>query len=205
MSTTDTSTVGTAAVTSDGSASTTNSTTDSTTGLPPPTSSAGSATTTAGGAGHLVFATSTFHTGALGGLAGADTVCTSLANDAGLPGTFLAIMSDDQTAAADRLTIDGPVRTMDDLVVANDAADLWDGMLDAAIVVTELGTTDANGAVWTGTTVSGQSFATNCSNWTTSSVQSFGGRGLKAQTTADWIESPQDRCSHSFHLYCIEQ
>jgi hypothetical protein len=41
-----------------------------------------------------VFVTSTVHDGNLGGLAGADAICNSLASDAGLPGTYKAWLSD---------------------------------------------------------------------------------------------------------------
>ena len=45
----------------------------------------------------LVFLTSSRHTGALGGVAGADTICRGLAADAGLPGLYRAWIATDTT------------------------------------------------------------------------------------------------------------
>lgn len=71
---------------------------------------AGGADPGIGGAGggeegpfNYAFLSSTKHTGDLGGLTGADTLCNDLATAAGLPGTYVAWLSDSNTDAKDRL------------------------------------------------------------------------------------------------------
>ena len=154
---------------------------------------------------HRIFITSSYHAGNFGGIESADGVCQSLADAAALGGTFRAIVSQDGDAAADRLTITGPVRNMEDVVIAEDGPGLWDGMIADAITVDEQGMTDANGAVWTGTLADGSAAPDNCSNWTSDSPLGDGHKALKEQTNAGWIAHSLDNCNKSFHLYCIEQ
>src|SRR5439155_14460607 len=70
---------------------------------------------------HRVFVSSANFTGDLGGLHGADGICSSAAGTAGLTGRFIAWMSDTTTNAIDRVMNDvGPwVRLDGALVFAN--------------------------------------------------------------------------------------
>src|SRR5690349_1441788 len=61
---------------------------------------------------NVAFLTSSRHDGDLGGLAGADATCQTLAEGAGLPGRFVALLSDADQSAIDRLdSASGWVRT----------------------------------------------------------------------------------------------
>ena len=88
-----------------------------------------------------VFVTSTTHDGNLGGLAGADAICQARAAAAGLPGTYLAWLSDGSASPATRFLTQsaGPYRLVNGTTIADDWADLTSGDLDAPINITETG------------------------------------------------------------------
>lgn len=160
--------------------------------------------TTSGDNEHTIFITSTITDGAFGGIDVADAICAGAASGK-LTGTFRAIVSVDGDAAADRLVINGPVRTVLGDLVASDGPDLWDTMIATPVDVNELGQTDVNVNAWTGTTATGQVAADHCSNWTDAGPQADGMRGLKGQTGSGWIAASNGNCNMGFHLYCIEQ
>ena len=98
-----------------------------------------------------VFVTSTEHTGDLKtegvgatGLEGADNICNLRAQEAGLPGTYTAWLSDSSTVAKDRVTQSAiPYLRTDGVLVANDFTDLLDcgnpNCLRAPIEIDETG------------------------------------------------------------------
>ena len=76
----------------------------------------------------FVFASSTTSDGDLGGLDGADTECNVLAENAGLPGEFVAWLSTASVDAVDRLAgSNGPWFSTGGEMVAASVADLTDG------------------------------------------------------------------------------
>ena len=171
-----------------------------------------------------VFVTSDVYTGNLGGLAGADASCVSLAADAGLSGTFRAWISGREQSSQDaegRLTHStGRYALVDGTTVADDWSDLTSGALDHAIDLTETGAAVAEGArVWTNTTTAGLAWdntrdcalgtgpATWVCNPMTECPFESGKFGLAHSTTAAWTgqESSNVACSNTYHLYCIEQ
>src|SRR5438067_1391069 len=89
----------------------------------------------------VVFVTSQIYTAALGGLAGADAKCQSLATGAGLTGTYKAWLSSSSVDARDRLTHSAIPYVLSDrtTVVADNWSDLVDGSLKHAIDKTETG------------------------------------------------------------------
>lgn len=163
---------------------------------------------------HRVFMTAEAFTADFGGLAGADAACAAAAAAAGLDGVWMAILSDADTGARDRLTITGPIETTAGARVAEDADDLWDGAIRAPIAV------DANGRppggrpdVWTGTDADGSPDAranSFCSGWGRLDRPLGGveiGRG--DLTDARWIAFYRDgasayACSSAARLYCID-
>ncbi|MDW8348626.1 MAG: DUF1554 domain-containing protein [Bacteroidia bacterium] len=162
-----------------------------------------------------VFVTSTQHTGNLGGLAGADNICQTRANAAGLGGTWKAWLSDGSTSAASRLVqhTTNMVR-IDNVVVANGWADLTDGSIDNPINITELGgtitaTPDFNNTlVFTNTNTSGGIFGSNhCSNWTSTSNSFAPHYGQCTVTNSDWTNwgTIVAQCGLQRRLYCFEQ
>src|SRR5690606_1273312 len=79
---------------------------------------------------HIVFVTSSQYKGNLGGVDGADAICTSVANGAGLTGTYKAILSTMTVDARDRIAVGATVYNTLNQIVADDGADFWDTTLD---------------------------------------------------------------------------
>lgn len=159
-----------------------------------------------------VFATSTFHDGNLGGLAGADAICEQRAIAAALgAGPWVAWLSTNGPGAVDardRLTPDsGPfVRAAQPgTVIANDISDLTDGILQSAIALDEFGNTPAVViGVKTGTKEDGTAEAFTCDDWTVagSGTQTI---GLITATDATWTQSGLPLgCGIENRIYCFE-
>ena len=73
----------------------------------------------------IVFLSPHIYSPNLGGLAGADATCQTLAENAGLQGTYRAWLSDSTISAAQRLTHNkGPYVRTDGVIVAHDWDDL---------------------------------------------------------------------------------
>jgi hypothetical protein len=165
-----------------------------------------------------VFVTSHQFSAALGGLAGADGQCQSAATNAGLKGTFVAWLSDDQTSGGSRICDKAASFVLvDGTPVANGLAGLTSNQLLHAIDVTETGQaaplsptacSDMQLAVWTGTesTGAGQQ-GYNCQNWTSASSSAEGVVGFAQSTNGSWTYgcSGSPICNGTASLYCIEQ
>ncbi len=165
--------------------------------------------------GKKVFVTSVLGTGDLGswtdaagktGLAAGDAICQARAQAAGLTGTFVAWLSDDNTNAIDRLTSDGPWVRLDGVIVARSKADLTDGEIFTSINLTETGQYFGNQAAWTGTSSDGTKDIThNCNNWTSSTSIDTAAIGGVISASGEWSsESYYINCDFSGHLYCFE-
>jgi hypothetical protein len=120
-----------------------------------------------------VFISSELYTGDLGGLAGADAKCQTLAEAAGLLGHYKAWLSTTTVAAGDRLTHSNfPYKNVDNETIADDWTDLIDGALSYPIIKDEYGTpmVSMTGA-WTNTSANGTSTSTwtwgahTCNEW----------------------------------------
>ena len=153
-----------------------------------------------------VFLSTVSYNGNLGGLAGADTKCQTLADAVPLGGTFKAWLSDGTTSAASRLTqFSSHYVMINGVRIANSWADLTDGNIANRITMAESGVTLA-GAVWTNTSTSGGITGTrHCTNWTigTSAVQ--GEQGTTAYADYSWTADTYNNCNQSKRLYCFEQ
>jgi hypothetical protein len=174
-----------------------------------------------GPAANLVFVTSTTQSGNLGGLAGADAICSTLAGNAGLPGTFVALLSTSTVDARNRLAgARGWVRP-DGRVVADTIEDLFDGSVYHPILLTEdgerirdvLDDPDAETVtVFTGSRADGlrrsNEAAEFCRDWTDQDP-SFAVThyyGVAASTSEDLIRREFDvgiGCRSSRRLYCF--
>ena len=162
-------------------------------------------------ADHRIFVTSVSYTGAeLGGLANADSKCTSLAATAGLERNYKAIVSDTSGNAKNRLVFTGGVYAVpssgeSELIVAT-GSDLWG--TDTKNLLTSVNI-DENGSsassyVWTGTDSDGAVLVgEHCSNWT--STASSGRRGHTDQSDDRWVEDTDISCTNSYPIYCISQ
>ena len=158
--------------------------------------------------GKRVFVTTSGTTGLLGGLGGADMRCQTIANAAGLPGTFRAWLSAGTASAASRLThATVPYGLLDGTVIALDWDDLVDGTLMAPIRVGENGLpTIVGSGVWTGTAANGDTLtnSTNCAGWNANGANQGGTAGNRSQTGPAWTEGT-NTCFANNSLYCFEQ
>ena len=167
----------------------------------------------------LVFLRSTTVTGNLGGLAGADAKCQSLAEDAGLTNegqTFRAWLSagakgpanDADRFPATVTTAQGPFLLPDDAhtKIADNWADLTDGSLAHPIDIDEKGKPVEPSTVWTNTTPQGApADKGDCSAWTESMVAIKAGMGLSYSIDADWTDFDMtNACPSASRFYCFQ-
>lgn len=143
----------------------------------------------------------------LKGLALADLRCQALADNAGLPGTFKAWLSDAENAPADRLDagFTGLYRLGSDEfpVVARGWTELVDGSLQHAVDADEFGY-KANGEVWTNTRPDGTRASNlHCAGWTSTNGTTT--IGATAGANATWTQLAADQpCAVARRIYCFE-
>ena len=160
---------------------------------------------------HRVFVTSSTMNGNLGGLTGADTVCTNSAAFAGLSRVYKAVISTTAENARDRLTFSGTIYKVssgEKIPIASSGSDLWNtdnANLIGRIDSDEYGnSTSGVTNVWTGTTSDGSVQTTsNCDNW--SSQSNSGTYGSVDQFDDRWINESFTSCNQQFRLFCVSQ
>jgi len=178
------------------------------------------------GAPCKVFVTSATYNGNLGGLAGADAKCQSLAAAANLAGTYKAWLSDATgSSPSNRFTHNpGPYVLVDGTTIAVDWADLTNGGILVPINMTESGATltfPPAENVWTGTRPDGtrtvrfdgnptgnpQNPNGQCSgSWNLSAFPALGSVGHSGLTGLLWSAGIVSRpCGFVEHLYCFQQ
>lgn len=140
----------------------------------------------------------------LGGLTAADTICQTTADQALLPGTYIAWLSTSTTNAIDRLAGSrGWVRT-DGIPFADQTTDIVAGNLLSPISLLADGTEQVfgNPTVATGTTPAGVVNAT-CNDWT-SLTGSFT-EGSLAATSREWsnLILANTGCELPARIYCF--
>lgn len=186
-----------------GTASTDPSTTGATTGVTVATTTDGTTgVDPTGGAltEHHVFVTSTVYASAFGGLAMADTACAQRAAAAALPGTWIALLNDDQTEVADRITLVGPIYNMAEELVAMNEDELYGGTAQNPVVYDEEGQDVGDGWAWIG------GGGDSCDNWTSAAEFTYGRYAIPAQADSwFWGEGVTDCFGVEAHLYCIDQ
>ncbi len=166
-----------------------------------------------------VFVSSGFFTGSeIGGLAGADAKCQSLADAAGLSGTFKAWLSDSNQSPATRFPfITGPWRLQPNAVdgsnlppiVATDLEDLTTcgaTCLKSPINRTETGVIlQGSVTVWTNTLANGTASTASCLDWTSSDIGVSGLFGDASQVDSKWTNTNSTfGCNSALSLYCFE-
>lgn len=157
-----------------------------------------------------VFVTDSLHDGNLGGLAGADAICQSEADGAGLVGTYKAWLSD-STGSPDTLFArsSDPYQLVDGTLVANDWADLTDGTLSAPINTTATGAAAGSVNIWTNTRIEGTCYSTGhaCDDWTNTAVSSYGVvLGNTSYNDGRWTDyTSPNGCANLRPLYCFQQ
>ena len=165
-------------------------------------------TTTVVATSRRVFVTSATYHGNLGGLAGGDAECQSLANAASLGGIWKAWLSDSSTNAIDRI-LDAVYKNMNGDIVINKKSDITsDGRITAAIAKDERNNalTGSNG-IWTGTDNYGVKNDYRCVDWTGTLNSDNGMAGFATENGARWSFVIENQCSSGgppLHLYCFE-
>ena len=151
--------------------------------------------------GRFVFVTSTQTTGDLGGVAGADKSCTTIAATAGLGGVWIAWVDTTASAASSRLTSAGPWYLVTGARVAASKATLTGFTpLDRPIDRDEHGAQRINSPVWTG-----DSFGfMDCNNWSSAVSSMNGGTGSTQFATPEWRQFGTAGCNTTHRLYCFE-
>jgi len=157
----------------------------------------------------LIFITSNSYTGALGGLAGADAICQTLAATAGVPGDFMAWLSDSSESPSTRFATDAyEDRTYtlgDGTLVTKGWTGLTGGLLHNAIRLDEAHNVQDNWNVWTNTTSSGISKGSyHCNSWSSASNSYKGHYGTSSYVSSFWSDRSTTYCSTSLKLYCVQ-
>ena len=162
----------------------------------------------------IVFVTAgSYAVASFGGVERANEICQGQADLEGLPGTFLAWLSDGSSEPVSAFrSKGGPWQMLDGTVVANGFEDLVDGTLQSSINITEKNTTLNNAPVATGTNVVGarvdSSENANCAGWTEAKTE-FGDLffhyGWSGSENSQWTARSSTSCSQSAHLYCFQQ
>jgi hypothetical protein len=140
----------------------------------------------------------------LGGLSGADSTCNTAASAAGLGGTWKAWLSDSSTDARDRIA-DQAYYRVDGTKIADSMADLTDGSLDAALNVTESGSTRDN-RVMTNTDSDGTKGGRNCCDFDDSGCSAYQHTAESQNTNNYWTDNLHNEwCHDTYPIYCFEQ
>jgi hypothetical protein len=160
-----------------------------------------------------VFVTEETYGGALGGHAGADATCQTLATGAGLGGTWMAWISDSTSSPSQRFS--KPTVgyfLLDGTSVAASWTALTTNGPTHAVDLTETGVSLAAASsdaskTWTATVVSGARGTPSCSDFASNASTESGSVGHCTGTgTVSWTSAyASEACSVPNHLYCFEQ
>jgi len=159
-----------------------------------------------------VFISSDNYSGDLGGLAGADLSCQTLATASSLNGTWKAWLSDSVNNVNDRFTHSNyPYILIDETTkIADDWNSLTTLGLLSIIDKNEKNKTVASSNVWTNTNNDGLAVYNNpifvCNDWNIKNKRILGVFGKNnLYTTAQWSNFGPATCNTQRRLYCFEQ
>lgn len=164
-------------------------------------------TATATAVFNVAFVTSTTFDGDLGGQAGADADCASLAAAANLPsGTYRAWLS---TSSLDAVTKLGSARGFarpDGEPFADQVSSIAAGIILNPLNLDESGIDVGRQSVWTGTTDAGTANnSASCADWTIGTGISFGEQGVSAGGAGAWSDDAVETgCNSPAHIYCFD-
>lgn len=171
--------------------------------------------------GKVVFVTSGINNGNMGGLAGADMLCTTHAVMGCLPtGTYMAWLSTSSASPSTRFTQSTvPYRRVDGTAIANNWNDLIDGVLSAPLNLDQRGSpaplSQLSGGcqptvVYSGTTPAGianMAAANRCNDWTSTTDEGTWGR--YDATSNLWSQyctgTGGGSCAAGAAIYCFQQ
>jgi hypothetical protein len=158
--------------------------------------------------------THALYDGKLGGYAGADATCQSLAGAVSLGGTWKAWVADGTSSPSKRFTqATVAYRLLDGTLVAANYAALTSGNnLSHAIDLDETGVSHAGDTVntsktWTGANHNGNLDVASCTNFTSNAASSVGEVGeCNNAGGGHWSQAvTNEPCNAMHHLYCFEQ
>ncbi len=157
-----------------------------------------------------VFISSATYSGNLGGLAGADAKCNTEAAQAGLSGSYMAWVSNNEGSPSTRFVQSNSAYVLvNGTVVANNWADLTDGVISAPINVTAIGQSLGSAQSWSNTTVVGGTKYANpslsCQGFTQASASNFAYTGINVGTNSTWTDHSNVSCGSAARLMCFEQ
>ncbi len=153
------------------------------------------------GSANIAFVTQALFAGDLGGLSGADQKCQQEADAAGLPGSYVALLSNGTLNALDRLQEQpGWVRT-DGRVFVSSVQSLRDRRIFYPLMLDALGNR-RSGSAHTGTDIYGQTSASRCQDWTVADGDSSM-RGMVDAGNERWLGGNTTPCSNLAALYCF--
>lgn len=155
-----------------------------------------------------VFITASEHTGALGGVAGADATCTTAAAALG-GGPWKAWLSTTTSNAIDRSTGAGPWFDTKGTVAFTGRAQLTT-MPATSLWYDEAGVFLASDKIWTGTGFGGTYVAAlsgtaPCAEWTSAAMSNQAKVGQVGRSDVAWTAQSNTTCDQMAHLYCFEQ
>lgn len=160
----------------------------------------------------LIFVTSGVYSPDLGGVKGADKLCTSIASNAGVPGKFKAWLWENFQGPYETFYHSGGIyKLLDGKKVAHGFEQLYSGTLDYGIDIDENTNKVVNSiSVWTGihpNEVGWSSPENLCNNWQSKSSAVMGGLSMagglhmgKSNWGLNWIS-----CDAKERLFCVQQ
>lgn len=146
-----------------------------------------------------------------GGLAAADALCAQEAGNAGLPGSFKALLAAGGASAASRFSLQGdPWVRPDGVAIVDKAADLGVGRLIAPIDVSASAAYDFGGGAWawagaTSTATPGDA-ASTCASWTSTASDAWG-RGAMPWSISPYygFGTSTIPCNYSLRVFCLQE
>ncbi len=130
------------------------------------------------------------------------------AREAGLPGTWRALLSTGAVNARDRIGYEWDILVnMAGQTIATSKADLWDSTIAAPIDRTEFNLPRHAAAVWTATNSSGKILMDDiaCRDWICVDEMSSATVGWSSSRSDAWVFGRKHNCRAQRHLYCVEQ
>ncbi|NCO03744.1 MAG: DUF1554 domain-containing protein [Alphaproteobacteria bacterium] len=154
----------------------------------------------------IVFQTSTNYRGNLGGVSGANAICQKHADQANLPGRYLAFIADSLGNSPYKNF--SRLSSSYDYILTNGSkiTDGWNDLLDDIEGIfnrDEYGIQHSKFA-WTGARTNGTAHPNNCNNWTDSTASYTGAVG-HAFSTGNWSAISVQACSFLHPLICFQQ
>jgi cysteine-rich repeat protein len=155
----------------------------------------------------IVFITSEERDGALGGLQGADLWCATLAQKAGLTGSWRAWLSDNFASPA--ILMDTNFLGYYVLPSGSPVAKGWTGLisgnLQTSISETETQEIVEQSPAWTNTSPEGTSLGElNCYGWTAPYIGLIGWTGDSTAKNVKWTNDTATPCGKPSRLYCFQ-